>query len=70
MVSSSVKRGRTSSVCQCASISPGISVRPPPSITMLPTAGSTGIGAREMRSIRLPRTSTFDGADRDLPVPS
>ena len=23
-----------------------------------------------MRSIRLPRTSTFDGADRDLPVPS
>jgi hypothetical protein len=52
------------------SIRPGMSVRPPPSITTLPAAGSSAIGALEMRSIRLPRTSTFDGADRDLPVPS
>ena len=62
--------GRTSIVCQCMSISPGISVRPPPSI-------SDGVGAAigrdrsvEMRSILFPRTSTLLGPDRVSLLPS
>ncbi len=45
--------------CQCASISPGISTRPPPSITATCPA-STSIGSTEIRSIRLPITSTSE----------
>ena len=51
--------GRTSIACQWASISPGISVRPPPAIRVAPSAA---IGAVEIVAIRLPRTSTLDGS--------
>src|SRR6478735_8083691 len=45
-----------------------MSVRPPPSITRVP--GSGAIAAVEMRSIKLPRTSTLDGPDRRALLPS
>src|SRR5579883_2617887 len=60
--------GRTSIACQCASIRPGISVRPPPAITVVP--GSVSIGAVEMRAMMLPLISTFDGAESDVALPS
>ena len=47
--------------CQWASVSPGISTRPPPAMTR--TFGSAAIGLVEMRSIRLPLTSTLDGEE-------
>ena len=53
--------GRTSIVCQCMSIRPGISVRPPPSMITVSARRSVAIGVAEMRSILLPRTSTCDG---------
>ena len=59
--------GRTSIACQCASISPGISVRPPPSIRVAPSAA---IGSVEIVAMTLPWTSTFDGAESVGPVPS
>ena len=54
--------------CQWLSIRPGISVRPPPAITVAPA--SAAIGAVEMRSMTLPRTSTLEGADSALLLPS
>jgi len=54
--------------CQCASIRPGISVRPFPAITVMP--GSGAIGSVEMRSMILPWISTLDGADSEAPLPS
>ena len=52
--------GRTSIVCQCMSIRPGISVRPPPAMTL---GVGEEIGRRsassEIFSIVFPRTSTF-----------
>ena len=42
---------------------PGISVRPPPSITTAPSSRSVAIGVEEIRSILFPRTSTFDGPE-------
>ena len=54
--------------CQWASISPGISVRPLPAITVTP--GSAAIGSVEMRSMILPLISTLDGAESEAPLPS
>src|SRR5215510_9330567 len=51
--------GRTSIVCQCMSIKPGISVRPPPATTLVLARRSIKIGASEIFSIVLPRTRTF-----------
>src|SRR5215467_16185506 len=51
--------GRTSIVCQCMSIKPGISVRPPPATTLVLAGCSIKIGASEIFSIVLPRTRTF-----------
>jgi hypothetical protein len=48
--------GRISIACQCASISPGISVRPPPLTSVAP---SLLIGLAETSLIRLPSTRTF-----------
>src|SRR5215470_3768217 len=62
--------GRTSIACQCASISPGISVRPLPLTITVLTLRSTGMGEGDMRSILLPRTSTFDGAESVVLLPS
>ena len=59
--------GRTSIACQWASISPGISVRPPPSIRVAPSAA---IGSVEIAAMTFPWTSTFDGAESVEPVPS
>ena len=50
-VSSAAGVGRTSIVCQCMSISPGISVRPPPSMSTVVALRSVGIGPVEIRSI-------------------
>ena len=51
--------GRTSIVCQCMSISPGMSVRPPPATVRVLAMESVGIGSREILSIVFPRTRTF-----------
>jgi len=51
--------GRTSIVCQCMSISPGINVRPPPAIILVSARPSVGIGSLEILSIAFPRTRTF-----------
>src|SRR5262245_37249855 len=51
--------GRTSIVCQCMSIKPGISVRPPPATTFVLARRSIRIGVSEIFSIVLPRTRTF-----------
>lgn len=56
--------------CTCASIRPGIRVRPPPSMVRVSARRSTGIGLVDILSILLPRTSTLDGADSVSPVPS
>ena len=45
-------------------------MRPPPSTTVVVAPRSTGIGVREIVSIRLPRTSTLVGSDNDVPLPS
>ncbi len=57
-------------MCTWASMSPGMSVRPRPSMIVVVALRSTAIGAAEMRSITAPRTSTFVGAESALPVPS
>ena len=62
--------GRTSITCQCASISPGISVRPPPSMTTAPARRSAAIGVAETLSMRLPRTRTCDGPESCALLPS
>ena len=54
--------------CQWASISPGISVRPLPAITVTP--GSAAIGSVEMRSMILPLISTLDGVESEASLPS
>src|SRR5262245_30029290 len=61
---------RTSIVCQCMSISPGISVRPPPSMRTVSARRSVGTGAAEIFSILLPRTWTLEGAERLEEFPS
>src|SRR6266403_307828 len=60
--------GRISIACQCASIRPGISVSPPPAITVVP--GSASIGAVEMRSKTLPLMRTLDGVESEPLLPS
>ncbi len=47
--------GRTSIACQCASMRPGMSVRPPPSMIFAEALPSIEIGSLEMMSIVLPR---------------
>jgi hypothetical protein len=61
---------RTSIVCQCTSISPGIRVRPLPSMSMVLSLSSVGIESGEMRAILLPRTRTFCGSEREPLLPS
>ena len=53
-----------------ASIRPGMSVRPPPSIRVTDVAGGTTMGAPEIDLMTLPTTSTFDGAESRSDVPS
>ena len=60
--------GRTSIACQWASMSPGISVPPAPSITVAP--GSAAIVSGLIRSISRSRTSTLTGAVSSGPLPS
>src|SRR6516162_4015738 len=62
--------GRTNIVCQCASISPGISVRPEPLIMVVAPDLSTGIGPLEIFSILLPRTRTLVGSESCADFPS
>ena len=58
-------------VCQCASMSPGMSTRPPPAMTVAPSFGVNWIDdAGAMRSIVRPRTRTSDGPDRPSLFPS
>src|SRR5215813_12538127 len=56
--------------CQCASIRPGMSVRPPPSMSVVVALRPVGIGLVETRSILFPRTRTFLGPDRAVLFPS
>src|SRR5271169_2921988 len=56
--------------CQCASIRPGIRVRPPPSIAVTVSFGSTVIGAVDIRSMVWPMTRTLHGADTMPLLPS
>src|SRR5262245_34424418 len=56
--------------CQCASIRPGMSVRPPPSMSVVVALRPIGIGLVETRSILFPRTSTVLGPDRAVLFPS
>src|SRR5215813_6256779 len=70
MVISSFSGVVANMACQCASISPGINVRPPPSIRVVSARRSVGIGLSEIFSITLPRTSTFEGAESLPDFPS
>nr|AIF26356.1 hypothetical protein [uncultured bacterium fosmid pJB190D12_contig II] len=54
----------------CASMSPGISVRPPPAMRVTVAPPGAPIGAVEIDLIVLPTTSTFDGAVRRSDFPS
>ena len=56
--------------CQCASMRPGISTRPPPATTRVPALVSSEMGSTEMRAMVLPLTSTFEGADSAALRPS
>src|SRR5262245_16465947 len=62
--------GRTNIVCQCASISPGIRVRPEPLMMVVAPDLSTGIGVSEIFSILLPRTRTLVGFESCADFPS
>src|SRR5215471_15799868 len=62
--------GRTIIACQCMSISPGISVRPPPSMITVSAFRSTGRGVVEIFSILFPRTRRCDGVERVPLFPS
>src|ERR1700732_1843352 len=62
--------GRASIACQCMSISPGVSVRPPPSMIVVVASRQIEIGPREILSISLPRTNTFVGSDKEVLLPS
>ena len=57
-------------MCTWLSIRPGINVRPPPLIRVnfVPAGGATAW--LEIDWIRLPTTSTLDGAERRAEVPS
>src|SRR5690242_18139781 len=57
-------------VCQCASISPGISVFPLPLMSVVSARRSVGIGAVEIFSILFPRTRTFEGPESSPLLPS
>src|SRR5579864_2180831 len=57
-------------VCQCASMRPGISVRPLPSMKVVFARRSAGIGEVEIFSILFPRTRTLDGGDSCELLPS
>src|SRR5215471_20985746 len=52
------------------SISPGISVRPPPSMSTVSVGRSTGRGVVEIFSTLFPRTRTCDGTERVPLFPS
>ena len=52
------------------SISPGINVRPPPTIVLAPALELTAIGSFEIFSIVFPRMSTFTLALNDSLLPS
>ncbi len=55
--------------CQCASMRPGISTRPFPSIVRA-SEPTFAIGVVDMRSMVWPFTRTFEGADRAALLPS
>src|SRR5215469_12118501 len=56
--------------CTCASMRPGMSVRPLPSMNVVSARRSAGIGEVEIFSILFPRTRTLDGADSCELLPS
>jgi hypothetical protein len=53
----------------CASINPGISVRPSPAMRITAISGGAAIGAVEIVLMTLPTTSTFCGAERRSDAP-
>src|SRR5260370_23373571 len=57
-------------VCQCASIRPGISTRPPPLTTVTFLIALASMGEGETRSIMLPLTSTLEERDSVPLLPS
>src|SRR5262249_46079527 len=61
---------RTMAACQCASLRPGISTRPPPAMIWVSARRSVGIGPAEILSMMLPLIRTLDGADSVGCVPS
>src|SRR5262249_39653480 len=61
---------RTIVACQCASISPGISTRPPPAMIWVSARRSVGIGPVEILSMMLPLIRTLDGAESEGCLPS
>src|SRR5690242_9596109 len=61
---------RTSVACQCASIKPGISTRPPPAMIWVSARRSVGIESVEIFSMMLPLIRTLDGAESEACVPS
>ena len=54
----------------CASIRPGISVRPPPAMRVSAAPAGGAMGAVEIAWMTLPTTRTFDGAESRSEVPS
>jgi hypothetical protein len=54
----------------CASISPGMSVRPPPAMRVTDVCCGAAMGAVEIDLMMLPTTSTFDAGESRLDVPS
>src|SRR3979490_1442675 len=61
---------RISMACQCTSLRPGISVRPPPSMMRVSAWRSVAMDCAEIVSILLPRTRTLEGADSVVFLPS
>ena len=62
--------GATIMACQCASISPGINIRPPPAMTVTGNFGSIAMSAVDTMVMTLPTISTFDAALRVSLLPS
>jgi hypothetical protein len=56
--------------CTWLSISPGISVRPPPAMRVSAATAGGRIGAADIAWILLPTTSTFEAADSRSDLPS